>query len=68
MDTGKTVYWIIGFATMTILGFLIIPPLMKKISNKLYKSSLKKDEIDFEDMGPEIVKIDNAKKDDTKEG
>lgn len=48
-------------AAVTVIGFLVIPPLMKKYSNKLYKSSLKKDEIDFDKMGPEIVKKDEAK-------
>lgn len=56
MSTDKTVYWIIGIAAVTVIGFLVIPPLMKKYGNKLYKSSLKKDEIDYENMGPEIVK------------
>lgn len=56
MSTEKTVYWIIGIAAVTVIGFLVIPPLMKKYSNKLYKSSLKKDKIDFENMEPEIVK------------
>ncbi|MBR0399806.1 MAG: hypothetical protein IJH95_03190 [Mogibacterium sp.] len=61
MSTEKTIYWIIGIAAVTVIGFLVIPPLMKKYSNKLYKSSLKKDDIDFDKMGPEIVKKENAK-------
>ena len=63
MSTEKTVYWIIGIAAVTVIGFLVIPPLMKKYGNKLYKSSLKKDEIDFENMGPEIVKKEETKED-----
>ena len=61
MSTEKTIYWIIGIAAVTVIGFLVIPPLMKKYGNKFYKSSLKKDEIDFEDMGPEIVKKEETK-------
>lgn len=61
--TEKTVYWILGVAAITAIGFLVIPPLMKKYSNKLYKSSLKKDEIDIDSMGPEIVKKDETKED-----
>lgn len=56
MSTKKTVYWIIGIAAVTVVGILVIPPLMKKYGNKLYKYSLKKDTIDYENMGPEIVK------------
>lgn len=41
---------------LTVIGFTVIPPLLKKYTTKLYKSSLKKDEIDFDGMGPVIVK------------
>lgn len=61
MSTKKTIYRIIGIATVTVIGFLVIPPLMKKYGNKLYKSSLKKDKVDFENMGPEIVKMEESK-------
>lgn len=60
MSTEKTIYWIIGIAAVTVIGFLVIPPLMKKYSNKIYKSSLKKDEIDFDNMRPEIVKKEKS--------
>lgn len=33
---------------------------MKKYGNKLYKSSLKKDEIDYKNMGLEIVKKEKS--------
>ena len=60
MNTEKTLYWVVGVLALTIIGFLVIPPIMKKCSNKIYKSSLKKDKIDFDNMGPEIVKKDKA--------
>lgn len=60
MSTEKTIYWIIGIAAVTVIGFLVIPPLMKKYSNKIYKSSLKKGEIDFDNMRPEIVKKEKS--------
>ena len=63
MSTEKTIYWIIGVVAVTIIGVLVIPPLMKKYSNKLYKSSLKKENIDFDKMGPEIVKKEETKED-----
>lgn len=56
MGKRRTIYWFIGLVAMTAIGFLLIPPLMKKCSNKIYKSSLKKDRIDFENMGPEVLK------------
>ena len=63
MNTQKTVYWVIGVVAVTAIGFLIIPPLMKKYSNKIYKSSLKNDDIDYDNLGPEIVKKENKKED-----
>jgi len=45
-------------AALTVAGFVVIPQLLEKCSNKMYKSSLKKDEIDFNSMGPEIVPHD----------
>lgn len=60
MSKGKIIYWF-GLATVTTIGFLVIPSLMKKYSNKLYKFSLKKDKIDFENMGPEVLKKEKIK-------
>lgn len=42
-------------AALAVVGFIVIPELLEKYSNKIYKSSLKKDKIDFDSMGPEIV-------------
>ena len=54
--TEKKTLIIIGGVILTVVGFIIIPPLMKKYSNKLYKSRIKSEDIDFDSMGPEIVK------------
>ena len=64
MDSNKTIWWVLGFIALAAVGFFVIPPLMKKYSNKLYKKSLKKDEIDFDNLGPEIVKKEDAQKED----
>lgn len=55
MSEKKTLI-IIGGIILTVVGFIIIPPMMKKYSNKLYKSRMKSEDIDFDSMGPEIVK------------
>ncbi len=60
MDTDKTIWWVIGFIAVTVIGFLVIPPLIKKYGNKIYRSSLKNEVIDFDNMGPEIVKKDKG--------
>lgn len=64
MDSNKTIWWVLGLIALAAVGFIVIPPLMKKYSNKLYKKSLKEDEIDFDNLGPEIVKKEDAQKED----
>lgn len=54
--TEKKTLIIISGVILTVVGFIIIPPLMKKYSNKLYKLRIKSEDIDFDSMGPEIVK------------
>ncbi len=52
------IFWIL----VVIVGIIVISPLIDKLSSKLYKSSLENEEIDFEDMGPEIVVIDEGER------
>ncbi len=40
---------------LTVAGFIVIPPIIKKYGNKVYKKSLSTEDIDFDNMGPEIV-------------
>ena len=54
---NKSIFWyVFGSIILTVAGFMLIPPLIEKYGNKLYKSSLKNEEIDFDNLGPEIVK------------
>lgn len=39
-------------------------PLIKKYGNKVYKKSLDTDDIDFDDMGPEIVPFEEETKEE----
>lgn len=41
---------------LTYVGFKYIPSLISRMSSKLYKTTLKRDSIDFNNLGPEIVK------------
>ncbi len=54
----RVIFWIL----VVIVGIIVISPLIDKLSSKLYKSSLENEEIDFEDMGPEIVVIDEGER------
>lgn len=59
----KMKWFVIGSA-LTLVGFIIAPPLIKKYGNKVYKKSLDTDDIDFDDMGPEIVPFDEETKEE----
>ena len=52
----STALVVAGSAAFTVVGVVVIPSLLKKYSNKLYKFSIKKNEIDFDNLGPEIVR------------
>lgn len=52
------VFMMVGGVALTLAGVIVIPPLIEKYSNKMYKKSLKNEEIDFDNMGPEIVPHD----------
>lgn len=47
-------------AALTVAGFIVIPPLIKKYGNKAYKKSLSTEDIDFDNMGPEIVPYEDT--------
>lgn len=60
---GKMKWFVIGSA-LTLVGFIIVPPLIKKYGNKVYKKSLDTDDIDFDDMGPEIDPFEEETKEE----
>lgn len=45
----------LGAIGITFIGFLTIPPLIKKVSQKLYRDDIEKKEFNFDDFEPEIV-------------
>jgi hypothetical protein len=54
-QSGRRIVIVVGGLVLTIIGFLTIPQLVRKYSNKRYKKSLESEEIDFDNMGPEII-------------
>lgn len=54
-NIGNAVLFAAAGIALTVAGLAFIPPLIEKYGNKLYKASLRNDEIDFENMGPEVV-------------
>lgn len=54
-DRCRKLVWFVVGSVLTVAGFLVIPPLIQKYGNKAYKKSLNMDDIDFDEMGPDIV-------------
>ena len=46
---------------LLIGGFIIVPWILKYYMNKEYKKSLNTSEIDFDNMGPEIITFSKEK-------
>lgn len=59
MEKKKIIYYVIGSIVVFGLACMIVPKLSKKITNKVYRISLKKKTWD-ETQGPELVKKDTA--------
>lgn len=60
---GK-VAWFVAGSALTVVGFVVIPPLIKKYGNKAYKKSLDAEDIDFDNMGPKIVPFEDETKEE----
>lgn len=54
--------WFMLKSALTVAGFVILPSLIKKYGNKVYKKSLNTEDIDFDEMGPKIVPFDEETK------
>jgi len=54
-NIGGTILLVAAGVALTVSGFIVIPPLIQKYGNKAYKASLRREVIDFDNMGPEIV-------------
>lgn len=61
-DGCRKTVWFVAGSVLTVAGFLVIPQLIQMYRNKAYKKSLNMDDIDFDDMGPEIVPFEDEKK------
>lgn len=60
----KRMTYVAVASTLTVAGFIVMPRLIKKYGNKIYKESLEKEKINFDDMGPEVIPFDNEKQEE----
>ena len=58
MRSKNTAFLVLGTCAIVTIGFFVVPPITKKVSTKIYKVNLKTEEIDFNNLGPEIVKTE----------
>ncbi len=54
---------ILSTIALTAIGFIIIPPLLNKVSTVIYKEAMKKEKIDIDGLQPEIIKKRHIKED-----
>ncbi len=45
MEDNKTLWWILTAIILTVVGFALIPPLIKRYSSKLYREINKREKI-----------------------
>lgn len=60
MKSRTTVYWVLGTCAFAAVGLFVVPQITMKISAKMYKANIQKEEVDFNNLGPEIVKKDTT--------
>ncbi len=57
MENSGVFLKVLTFIALLLIGFLVVPKILEKYSNSIYKRTSHKD-IDFNNLGPEIVKKD----------
>ncbi len=57
-STSKNVLLIVGGVALTAVAFVVVPPIIDAVSNKLYRAQSDTSDIDFDDLGPEVVRKD----------
>lgn len=63
-NIGGTIHLVTAGVALTVAGFIFIPPLIQKYGNKAYKASMKREIVDFDNMGPEIIPNDTTEEEE----
>ncbi len=58
LNSKSVIGYFLGSIILTAVGCILIPPFIETCGNKVYKYSLKHDKIDYDNLGPKIVKKD----------
>lgn len=57
----RNLIFVVGSVALTAVSVVVVPPILDRLSRKAYKASVDTSDIDFNDMGPEIVRKDSTK-------
>lgn len=55
---------IVAGVGLTAIAFVAIPPIINKVARKVYRAQSDTSDIDFENLGPEIVRKEHAAQDE----
>lgn len=55
---------IIAGVVLTAVAFVVIPPIINKVSRKVYRAQNDTSDIDFENLGPEVVRKEQVSQDE----
>lgn len=47
---------IVGGIALTAVAFVVVPPIINEVSRKVYRKTSDTSDIDFDEMGPEVVR------------
>ena len=67
MNRKKKICRAIGIVAITAVGIIVIPPIIEELTNRFYKCSVKNEIVDYDNMGPEIIKKENIDEEDNAE-
>jgi hypothetical protein len=61
---GKKILFVVGGIALTAAAFVVIPPAINKVSRKVYRAQNDTSDIDFDNMGPEVVRKEQDTQDE----
>lgn len=57
--SSRIVLYVMGSVAVAAIAIAVVPPLIRKLSMRQYRASSGVSDINFDDMGPEIVEKRN---------
>lgn len=61
---GKKILFVVGGIALMAAAFVVIPPAINKVSRKVYRAQNDTSDIDFDNIGPEVVRKEQDTQDE----